>query len=687
MVFQDNAETLPLSFESYSLNASHLYFRLQPEYLFLADNVSSTNGVLSLQHLSLLPLLSPTQFKKYFPQKNPLLNIKATSASVAGLQLKKDQISLKKLNLSQPNITFYQIENETKKNKKPISTVISIDEINLEQAKIEVQRTNLKPIFSLDHFNFNLNHFTTNSEKDASKASFNYENFKLTGENLNYFTSKERLSINKVNVTDKNLNLKTLKFQSLEKISGENYFEIQSPAATAEIKSLALFQPRPQLKLEKFTINEFWGTISTAKKVSQNSPKKAFNLQLFVGQLQLHSSKLKLNLKGKKMLLNSFNLTLSQFQAQPSKNGNPNFKTKSYDLDLASMLYEPDRFYKISTGTVKMGKNGGEIRDFKMVPKVSRAQFIKMIPHERDLYTLEAKNLYFRGNYDLINSEKFINLSQLTLNNVDANIFRSKLPPDDLRQKPLYSRMLRSIKFPLFVENLDLKNSVLVYEEDIPTSDGPGKLIFKPFNMQVKNINSAKQKQQSSKVNIVINTGFMNGSPLHVNWSFDTRDYNDHFGISGNISDLPAARLNPFIEPYLHITATGLIKRLDFNFNGDPNQISGVMEMHHDNLKIAIKKKDSDQKNKFLSAIANLFIKSDSDKFPESVQIKQVERDPTKSFFNLFWRGLQDGLAQTLIGVNYKKSVDRIKATKQTIDDVKSDIKQVKKAGKKAPEK
>jgi hypothetical protein len=61
----------------------------------------------------------------------------------------------------------------------------------------------------------------------------------------------------------------------------------------------------------------------------------------------------------------------------------------------------------------------------------------------------------------------------VNIQSADANIFRSKIPKDDPKEKALYSKMLRSIKFPLQINNLDVKNSVLVYEEDTPESAGP----------------------------------------------------------------------------------------------------------------------------------------------------------------------------------------------------------------------
>ncbi|MFT2156750.1 hypothetical protein, partial [Staphylococcus epidermidis] len=79
----------------------------------------------------------------------------------------------------------------------------------------------------------------------------------------------------------------------------------------------------------------------------------------------------------------------------------------------------------------------------------------------------------------------------------------------------------------MFINNLQLKNSILEYEEDTPKSSGPGKLTFSNFNMNVQNLNSGKIKGKPTQVKIKINTTFMKSSPLLVNWEFNTADQGD----------------------------------------------------------------------------------------------------------------------------------------------------------------
>ena len=147
---------------------------------------------------------------------------------------------------------------------------------------------------------------------------------------------------------------------------------------------------------------------------------------------------------------------------------------------------------------------------------------------------------------------------------------------------------------------------------------------------------------------IVINCKFMGVSPMKVNWNFDTSDLRDNFTIGGYINDLPANDINPFIKPYMNITATGTITSLNYNFKGNNDIMNGKFRITHKDLKVSLINKETKEKKKFLSAVVNLVVKKDSQKFPESADI-DVTRNKERSFFNFYWKGIEDGLKKTLL--------------------------------------
>ncbi|HAI79919.1 MAG TPA: hypothetical protein DCL65_02665, partial [Chryseobacterium sp.] len=381
------------------------------------------------------------------------------------------------------------------------------------------------------------------------------------------------------------------------------------------------------------------------------------------------------------LIFKDLNATVQQVEMNSSTIKNPvPFKTGFYSVTTRNFSYGT-KFYNLSASLLKFGKTGVQISNFALKPKVSRAQFIRMIPVEKDLYDVKADLVTLNGTWDFLSPQKFLNASQLTLNGMNANIFRSKIPKDDMSEKPLYSKLLRSIGFPLYIQNTDIKNSVLVYEEDTKKSDGPGKLTFNNFNMNVKNLNSGKMKGKPTQIPVNITCLFMNASPMNVKWSLDTASMTDNFSISGNIADLPASRVNPFIEPYLKIRATGLISDLIFSFKGNNRGLNGTLNMKHKDLRVSILK-PTGEKDKVLSAVANIFVKTDSGTYPDSVPVENVQRDPTKSFFNLFWKGIELGLKKTLIGKNVENTEKTVKTTventKAALEQNKTDLKETK---------
>ena len=171
---------------------------------------------------------------------------------------------------------------------------------------------------------------------------------------------------------------------------------------------------------------------------------------LTVNNILIKNSNLSYNNGSKGLTLGNLNLNVSalEMNEETVKNGIP-FKTGNYSLTSSNLLYKISPFYNMSAGLLKFNKNLLTVNGFAVKPLVSRAQFIRMIPTERDLYDIKASQITVGGEWDLLSDKKFFNASSVNVSGMIANIFRSKLPKDDLTEKPMYSELLRKIKFPL----------------------------------------------------------------------------------------------------------------------------------------------------------------------------------------------------------------------------------------------
>ena len=673
---------LPVVFDRYDINGRSFFFRPDNLYAVTTEYITTKDGKMNLKEFALTPLLSYANFRKFYPSKRNLYAFKTSEMQFKDIELNGNKIRLANAEFEDPELKIYTTNVKPPATKKDFNYVVNMEEVLMKNAKISILKPAGTPLLNVENISLNINKFLMNADTSKQPLPFQYADFNISGKNIGFSSETENVKIAAMALTPKSAELSSFSIKPTVSKSDKTLLDLTAQKVKLQINELKFVENRLKLNVQNVLINSVDGKIITGTNKNKNKPDfKSIYFPLTVKNLSLKNSNLTVDKGNNPLIFKDLNATVQQVEMNSSTIKNPvPFKTGFYSITTRNFSYGT-KFYNLSASLLKFGKNGVQISNFAMKPKVSRAQFIRMIPVEKDLYDVKADLVTLNGNWDFLSPQKFLNASQLTLNGMNANIFRSKIPKDDLTEKPLYSKLLRSIKIPLYIQNTDIKNSVLEYEEDTKKSDGPGKLTFNNFNMNVKNLNSGKMTGKPTQVPINISCLFMNASPMNVKWSLDTASMTDNFSISGNIADLPASRVNPFIEPYLKIRATGLISDLIFSFKGNNRGLNGTLNMKHKDLRVSILK-PTGEKDKVLSAVANIFVKTDSGTYPDSVPVENVQRDPTKSFFNLFWKGIELGLKKTLIGKNVENTEKTVKTTventKAALEQNKTDLKETK---------
>lgn len=679
-------DKLPVVFDRYSIKGQNFFFRPDDVYAITIRSINTTDGQTAVQNFKLIPLLSFAQFKRFYPKKTQLFEFTIPKMEFKDVLLTKNKVSLADADFQNPVFTVYNtgVKN-VKKEKKKSDFEVNLENVKLKNAAAQINKADGSRLLSAGNMSLNINKLVFNKETSEQIVPVGYKDFTFSGRDIIY-ADHQNIAVGSVALKPTNGEIRDLSFSPGSPDNAKTTMDLKSSHIAFNINKLEFINKKLNLDIKDILVENANGTINAGDHKPKKNTNPGIIQSIIVRKLSFKNSNLIYD-KGKEPLaFHDLNATVNGIEIGPESNDKGlSFTIKDYFLTTRNFAYKT-QFYHISVGLLKLNKNRIQINSFAMKPLVSRNQFIKMIPVERDLYDLKAGQVTAEGDWELFSNHKFINASHVVIQSADANIFRSKIPKDDPKVKALYSKMLRSIKIPMNINTLDLKNSVLVYEEDTPESMGPGKLTFSNFNMNVKNLNSAKAKGKPTRVDININCSFMNLSPLSVKWGFDVADQHDAFTISGKTTNLPANGINPFIRPYLHVTATaGTIQEMLFSFKGNPAGLHGTFNLKHKDLKIAVLNKNNHEKKGFLTAVANVFLKSDSGKYPESVTVENVERDPTKSFFNLFWRGIEQGLKKTLIGKNVEKTeqkvknaVSSVKEMKQSVKDIKEEIKNKK---------
>lgn len=688
-------DKLPVIFDRYSIKGKNFFFRPDNAYAITIHSINTKDGQMSVENFKLIPLMSFAQFKKFYPQKTQLFEFAIPKMEFKDVVLNKNKVSLADADFQNPVFTVYNtgVKNTKKENKKS-NFEVNLENVKLKNAIAQINKADGSRLLSAGNLNLDINQLVFNKETSEQVIPVGYKDFTFAGRDIVY-ADHQNMAIRSVALKPTSGEIRDLSLTPGSQTNGKTTIDLKSNHIAFNINKLEFINRKLNLDIKDILVENANGSINAGENKQKKSTNSGILQSAIIRKVSLKNSNLTYD-KGKEPLVfHDLNATVNGIEIGPKANTEElSFTIKDYFLTTRNFAYKT-QFYNISLGLLKLNKNKIQINNFAMKPLVSRNQFIKMIPVERDLYDLKAGQVTAEGDWDLFSDHKFINASHVVIQSADANIFRSKIPKDDPKIKPLYSKLLRSIKIPMNINALDLKNSVLVYEEDTPESMGPGKLTFSNFNMNVKNLNSAKAKGKPTRVDINIHCSFMNLSPLSVNWGFDVADQHDAFTISGKTANLPANGINPFIRPYLHVTATaGTIQEMLFNFKGNPDGLHGTFNLKHKDLKIAVLNKNNHEKKGFLTAVANVFLKSSSGSYPESVMVENVERDPTKSFFNLFWKGIEQGLKKTLIGKNVEKTeqkvknaVSSVKEMKKSVKDIKEEIKQKKNTSQSQEEK
>lgn len=343
---------------------------------------------------------------------------------------------------------------------------------------------------------------------------------------------------------------------------------------------------------------------------------------------------------------------------------------RDYSLKCDSLFYDAGKHYTITANRIATTDSNFTLENFKLKPKQSRIRFTRMQPKELDQFNLSAQKINIPVlDWGYKRDTLYVHTPEMTLERVFANIYRSKEPADDYTRKKLYSEMLRGLKFDLDVKKLNIRNTVIEYEEQLTFSKPAAKVGFSEFDAEISNIYSMTGRDKTKKLPatvIDVKCLFMKTSPLRVTWSFNIPEKSDAFTIMGHLQNIDTEKIDPVTRPLMNASTDGNIKEVKFTMNGNLRHGKGIFAINYDDLKVDILKKDGKKENKIVSAVANMVVKNDTDNQLKQTNV-EVDRIQHKSVFNFLWRFTEQGLKQSVL----PKTVVKIANNKKEKKDEK----------------
>lgn len=323
---------------------------------------------------------------------------------------------------------------------------------------------------------------------------------------------------------------------------------------------------------------------------------------------------------------------------------------KDYEAQSDSVFVKVGPYENLTVKDFSIKNRNVVFQNIKLKTKYSKKELSRVIKKERDHYDLSLKSLSLEDiDFGFNNNSFFAKSKEVSLASPSLEIFRDKLVADDLKIKSLYSKMLRDLSFELTIDSLKISDGSIKYEERVKAENMGGFINFKNLDADISNVSNTYRSPE--KTNLKITADFMDNTPISVDWSFDVQNKYDQFVFKAQVGAMDVSKLNKLTEPNSKLKLEGHTTKTFFTIYGNNDNSKTDLKINYSDLKVIVLRKDGERKNKFVSAVANIFISKDSKKKGDNYKEGTAEatRDKTKSIFNFLWISVKNTLTNVML--------------------------------------
>lgn len=413
-------------------------------------------------------------------------------------------------------------------------------------------------------------------------------------------------------------------------------------------------------------------TITHAHKgdsVKQEKKKGGNITDLFAGQLVLDQTNITyINIvkpDTSKIVFKGGAIQLSGWEYQPGKaiDTTKFLLANSGSIYFDSITYRPGKLYAYTTGKTGFSSKDKRItiRDLKIAPRVDKETYYDIIGQEGDIYNADFASVEASGlNWPKLFNDQELFINNLYINNAGLDIYHSRLYAANMESKmgKFPHQMLQKLKLPININNLNINNGTVKYTEVNKDTRMAGTITFGGVDGEIRNITNMERFWAiNDTCTIDLNGKFNEYSNMSAVFKLKLSDSHGAFELQGKLSGLEAYQINKQSKALAKLDIRSLhLRDFDMNIKGDESYAMGHFTMIYNGLKIKIldiDKQSQEVKNKgFLSFIANnVFVYTHNPMPGEDIRrvTTYVVRDERKSFFNLIWRNIYNGMLKTAI--------------------------------------
>lgn len=346
-------------------------------------------------------------------------------------------------------------------------------------------------------------------------------------------------------------------------------------------------------------------------------------------------------------------------------------KVDNIFFSMSNVRFYPEKSpYSFFMGDLKFDAklNTLSCRKVSLYPEKSLLRMSKNSKYQKTFASIQIGNIFLRGiDYHKI-GEPALNVKYAEIANSHFSLLRNKnVKLNKAQYKKSIQEALFSIKLPLKIDTLNLKNIHLSIDIYFPKQTNPATIKLHHINGTVLHIDNNKYNKKPMLLHAkatIMQTGklvFDASFPVHK----QTHTY------KADITNMPFAEWNQVISRLANVQlSSGNIKHIQLNGSATSMETSGNILFEYRDLQASVYKQDKNgklKKAKALSYITNRFLRLHNPDVGETKPVSKdyyFKREPYQGPIMLWIGGLLDGIEATLLNERLKKKVDQVEAQK-----------------------
>ncbi len=312
----------------------------------------------------------------------------------------------------------------------------------------------------------------------------------------------------------------------------------------------------------------------------------------------------------------------------------------------------------VKAGSLTWSPSGQSLslRSFSMIPKYNIGDTLadgRIQPAYLGVTgdAIHVKGIAFKQPHDdsTLFIKKFL-LEGIVLNTgKDRRIVETKL-----KEKPMFSSLINSVKFPFHIDSLVLQKGTITVTEISDKTNKKGTIPLEEVNAIITNIKNRNNERDS--LNIIASTRLFNNSIHNFHYREAYGDSLAAFSLQFSTSPMLLTEFSQVTAPLASIRVLrGNSDTLFASWTGNKYAAIGRMNFHYRDLKVQLLDKNNPGKKKFMLTLENFLANSILlNKKNTKYSLVYFERNNQKSVFNYWVKTSMSGL-MTSTGLKHNK--------------------------------